>query len=255
MGAMEVYRYERKFVVTEQTAAAIRRFVAAYLDHDEHMAGAGPDGYLVRSLYLDSPSLGLYHQSCDGIKNRFKLRIRVYDEAPDSVAFLEIKRRTSETVYKLRATVTKSVANRLLAGGLCREADLLSNGPGSWRAVNEFIERRHQLNARGVVFVDYHREAFVSQSAEAARVTFDRHVVARGYVPGCGLITSNDASPPVTKGVVLELKYNGRAPRWMHDLITTFSLNRRSFPKYVYCVDALKFASRKTLPLDGSAPR
>ena len=76
MGLMEVYRYERKFLVTEQIASAIRGFVASYLSHDEHMAGTGSDGYRVCSLYLDSPSLGLYDQSCNGIKNRYKLRIR-----------------------------------------------------------------------------------------------------------------------------------------------------------------------------------
>jgi hypothetical protein len=151
--------------------------------------------------------------------------------------------------------VTKTAANRLLSGGAVGEADLISNGPGSLRAINEFVERHQQLNAGGVVFVDYHREAFVSKSAEAARVTFDRHVVARGYVPGCGLAPSDDASPAVAKGVVLELKYNGRAPRWMHDLVTTFSLGRLSFPKYVYCVDALRIGPRLTGPLAGSAQR
>ena len=41
--------------------------------------------------------------------------------------------------------------------------------------------------------------------------------------------------------MVLELKYNGRAPRWMHDLVTSFGLQRLSFPKYVYAMDALGF--------------
>jgi VTC domain len=79
----------------------------------------------------------------------------------------------------------------------------------------------------------------VSKSAEGVRVTFDRHIVGHKYQVGCGLETPADASAAVTKGVVLELKYNGRAPRWMHDLVTTLSLQRLSFPKYVYCVEAL----------------
>ena len=81
----------------------------------------------------------------------------------------------------------------------------------------------------------------MSKSAEGVRVTFDRHVVGHSYQAGCGLAASaRMRRRAVTNGVVLELKYNGRAPRWMHDLVTAFSLQRLSFPKYVYCVDALR---------------
>jgi hypothetical protein len=98
MGALEVYRYERKFVIPEPTALAVRRFVASYLVLDEHMAGEGPDGYRVCSLYLDTPDLALYRRTTEGIKNRYKLRIRFYDDARESPAFLEIKKRTTESL-------------------------------------------------------------------------------------------------------------------------------------------------------------
>lgn len=255
MGAVEIYRYERKFVVTEPTAAAIRGFVAAYLVHDEHMTGAGPDGYRVCSLYLDSADLRLYHQSCHGIKNRYKLRIRFYDELPEGAAFLEIKKRTTETVHKLRAIVPKTAAARFIGRGQIDYSDLLSSGPASLRALTEFCECRERLQAEGVVFVDYRREAFVSRTAEAVRVTFDRHVVARRYVAACGLVPADGTSPAVTQGVVLELKYNGRAPRWMHDLVTSFSLQRLSFPKYVHCLDAFNADARRTTLSAGSPAR
>ncbi len=255
MGALEVYRYERKFVVPESTAMAVRRFVASYLVLDEHMAGEGSDGYRVCSLYLDTPHLGLYHQSRQGIKNRYKLRIRFYDESVDSPAFLEIKKRTTETVHKLRAVVPKPAAARLLRGGRLNHSDLLSNGDASHRALAEFCDCRDRLNAEGVAYVNYRREAYVSKSAEGVRVTFDRQIMGHNYQTGCGLETPEDGSPAVTKGVVLELKYNGRAPRWMHDLVTTFNLQRLSFPKYVYCVDALKIDPDLALPLARSVRR
>lgn len=240
MGAMEVFRYERKYLVTERTAAAIRRFVACYLVHDEHMKGQESEGYRVCSLYLDTPHLGLYNQTMQGIKNRYKLRIRYYDEFKYSPAFLEIKKRTTDTVHKLRAVVSKAVAAKLLSGGQIEHADLLANGDASHRALEEFSRCCERLSAVGVAFVDYQREAFVSQSAESVRVTFDRRIVGHRYYPGCGLETPIEHSLPVTRGVLLELKYNGRAPRWMHDVVTTFNLQRMAFAKYVHCVDALK---------------
>ena len=255
MGAMEVYRYERKYLVTEATAIAVRAFVNSYLVHDEHMAGAAADGYRVCSLYLDAPHLGLYHQSREGVKNRYKLRIRFYDDAAESPAFLEIKKRTTETVHKLRAVVSKTAAVRLLRGGRLGPEDLLSHGDASHRAIAEFCTCCDRLSAVGVAFINYQREAFVSRAAESVRVTLDRRVVGHRYVSGCGLETPEESSPPVTRGVVLELKYNGRAPRWMHDLVTSMSLQRQSFPKYVHCVDALRIDSHLARPLVRSVLR
>jgi SPX domain protein involved in polyphosphate accumulation len=253
MGAAEIYRFERKFVVPEHAADAIRHFVEAYLPLDEHMAPDEPFGYRVCSLYLDTPNYALYRQSCDGIKNRYKLRIRFYDELPDSPAFLEIKQRKTETVHKLRAVVSKPAAERVLRGEWISPQELLSRGDTSARALAEFCECRDRLHAVGSAFISYRREAFVSPSAESVRVTFDRQIKGHPYYPEMGLTVPMDEAFVVVDGAVLELKYNGRAPRWMHDLITHFSLQRRSFPKYVFGVDALKMrknaAGARSLPL------
>jgi hypothetical protein len=241
MGTVEISRFERKFVVSESTAEAIRSFVTGYLPVDEHMTADQPRGYRVYSLYLDTPSRKLYQQSCDGIKNRYKLRVRFYDTKEDGPAFLEIKQRTTETVHKMRAIVSKRAAETMLRGGWITPADLLSNGVASMRAFAEFCQRREQLKAEGAAFVSYIREAFVSQTAESVRVTFDREIAGRPYDPRTGLTVPDDESMIKVNGVVLELKYNGRAPRWMHDLVTTFGLQRLSFPKYVYAMDALGY--------------
>ncbi len=116
MAASEVYRFERKYVVTESAADAIRRFVTSYLELDEYMAGKGPTGYRIYSLYFDTPDFALYRQTMGGLKNRYKLRIRFYDENAFSPAFLEVKRRTTETIHKLRTMVSKRAAEKLLGG-------------------------------------------------------------------------------------------------------------------------------------------
>jgi hypothetical protein len=248
MGPLEVYRYERKYVVPERAAQAISQFVACYLPPDEHMEGVGPEGYRVCSLYLDTPDLGLYDQTRRGIKNRYKLRIRFYDELEESPAFLEVKKRTTETVHKLRAVVPKPAAEHYLRGGLLSDSDLLMNGDAGSRALSDFCACRERLHAEGVAFVDYRRVAYVSRSAERTRVTLDRHIVGHSYDVYCGLKPPMESSPAVSTGVVLELKYNGRAPRWMQDIVRTFNLERRSFPKYVYCVNALRIDPEHRVP-------
>jgi hypothetical protein len=237
---VEIFRYERKFVVSEHAANAIRNFVRAYLPRDEHMTGDDSLGYRVYSLYFDTPNLNLYRQSCEGIKNRYKLRVRFYDPADDAPAFLEIKRRTTETIHKLRAAVSKRAAETVLRGGWISSAELISPSEASMRALTEFMECRERLHAAPAAFISYWREAYVSRTAEAVRVTFDRQIAGHPYRPEAGLSLPPDEAFVAVKGVVLELKYNGRAPHWMHDLITSFGLQRRSFPKYVYGLDALK---------------
>lgn len=243
MSAWEVFRYERKYLVSEGAAAAIRRFVAGYLVHDRHMTGAGSEGYRVCSLYLDSPQLLLYRQTTDGIKNRYKLRIRFYDDNPLAPAFLELKKRTTETIHKLRAMIDKSAVEPLLCGKRPSAADIRSNSDATYRAISEFCDCRERLQAGGIVFVDYHREAFVSSVAENVRATFDRRIAGYAYRPGGGLVPDGEACHVPSKGVVFELKYNGRAPRWMLDLANSFNLLRLSFPKYLHCVDAMRAAS------------
>jgi hypothetical protein len=238
----EVFRFERKFVVTEAAADSIQQFVSAYLDFDEHMAGRELSGYRVCSLYLDTPDLAFYRQSKEGVKNRRKLRIRIYDDRPEGVAYLEIKRRTGETVHKLRATVRKSACQSMLRGEHLSPDDLQSMSEVGLRALDEFCDAKERYGADGVAYVDYLRVAYVSRTADNCRVTFDRQLVSRPYSPLDGLCPPPASNPVDMRGVVLELKYNGRAPRWMHDLVRTFNLQRCSFPKYVYCADALGVA-------------
>jgi hypothetical protein len=249
-GTFETFRFERKYVVTELTAQAIRRFVAMQMKPDEHTAD-DPEGYEVNSLYLDTADLQMYRESANGIKNRHKLRIRFYDDWDESPAFLEIKKRTTETIHKLRATVSKAAADRLLAGERLTPADLLSPSDSAVRALTQFCDRVERLQAAGSAYVSYKREAYVSYGVDGERVTFDRHIAGGEYQLGDGLRLPVERSPVAPKGVVLELKYLGQIPAWMYDLISSFELQRISYPKYVYCVDAL-CAARNMV---GSFPR
>src|SRR5947207_5539964 len=125
MAGFEIFRFERKYVVTESAADAIRRFVSTRLEPDMYMAGKGPTGYRIYSLYFDTIGRALYRQTLEGHKNRYKLRIRFYDELASSPAFLEIKKRTTETIHKLRAAVSKRAAEKLLGGARLKFADLI----------------------------------------------------------------------------------------------------------------------------------
>ena len=80
------------------------------------MPAGEPEGYHVHSLYLDSPAYELYHETTEGVKNRFKLRMRFYDDSPEAPVFLEIKiadhRLDSQAAGDRLQAVRRSVAER-----------------------------------------------------------------------------------------------------------------------------------------------
>jgi hypothetical protein len=205
------------------------------------------EGYHVHSLYLDSPHYALYRETSDGVKNRYKLRMRFYDEAALAPVFLEVKTRTTESIHKLRAIVPKPAAEALLSGRRLNERDLVSPTEKSVRALEEFSQRAASLSAQGRAFVSYRREAYMALDAEEVRVTFDRHIAGLPYDAARGLQLPGDRAEVYPDKVVVELKYSGQVPKWMSALVRDFGLQRTSFPKYVHAVDALRVGAVNTV--------
>jgi SPX domain protein involved in polyphosphate accumulation len=245
-------RCEHKYLVSEVTAVALRGCVAAYLAPDRYMPTGEAKGYHVHSLYLDSPWFDLYRHTNEGIKNRYKLRMRFYDEAPEAHVFLEIKTRTTESIHKLRASVSKASAESLLKGNHLGSPDLINATERSEIALEEFNNRVANISARGSAFVSYRREAYMSLDGEEARVTFDRHITGIPYDPAQGLGLSTEGVAVFPEEVVVELKFAGQLPNWMRELVRDFGLQRTAFPKYVHAVDELQRKSSQAAEKFGS---
>ncbi len=238
--SLQSSRFEYKYYVTEAQAADITTFIKPYLEPDEFLLRFGGIGYPVCSLYLDNSGLLLYDQTIQGQKNRFKLRIRFYDDDPANPAFLEIKRRETDVIKKKRCAVSREGARLILAGEPPEPSFL--HGKASMKALDamhEFCNLRDRISAQGCTFVYYHRQAYVSVANNFARVTFDRQLEGGVYNPGDPLAIPKESKLPPLDGVVLELKFTDKFPLWMTELSDVFSLQRTSVPKYVKCVEEL----------------
>src|SRR5256714_13311959 len=126
---MQQQRFELKYIIREDVARAARDFVSSYLEIDEYGATLPNFSYPVHSLYLDSDDLRLYHTAINGDKNRFKLRLRFYDNRKEAPVFFEIKRRVNNIISKQRGGVRRDAMFWLLAGQLPEPAFLRSRGP------------------------------------------------------------------------------------------------------------------------------
>jgi SPX domain protein involved in polyphosphate accumulation len=233
---MQSSRFELKYLIDENCARAVSEFLRCYLVPDRYAADRPNCEYPVCSLYLDSRDLALYRATLHGERNRFKLRIRYYDDRAESPAFFEIKRRLDKVIVKQRAAVRRSQVARLLAGHLPTAGDLLDDGNGQMGALQRFCDLRHSVAADGRVFVRYMREAYVSPTDNSLRITFDRDLAGGAF--------EGDASPasvfrwsraPVDR-VILEVKFTDRFPDWIRHMVSVFNLTWCSVAKYVHCV-------------------
>src|ERR1043166_8637664 len=109
-------RYELKYQVAEAKALRIRDFVQGHLILDEYSALQRGLSYPTFSLYLDSDALDTHWHTINGNRNRFKLRLRYYDDRPDTPVFFETKRRDNQVILKERGGVRKNAVRWLLAG-------------------------------------------------------------------------------------------------------------------------------------------
>lgn len=232
-------RFEQKYIVSEETALHIRDFVQSHLELDENGVGRPDFSYAVHSLYLDSDDLKLYWATINGDKNRFKLRLRFYDEHPDTPVFFEIKRRVNNCIFKERGGVRRPAVEPLLAGQLPEPSHLVSREAKPMLALQRFCQLVEALRARPKVHVSYLREAYMPLDDNSARLTMDRRVQVE---PRFAPVLSTRLDQPVTlwpHQVVVELKFTNRFPDWFRELVRRFELRQCSAAKYVDGVEAL----------------
>lgn len=242
---MQTSRFELKYVIEERTALQIRDFVRAFLDLDENGVGKPNYSYPVHSVYLDSDIMTTYWDTINGNKNRFKLRVRFYNDNPDTPVFFEIKRRMNNCIRKQRGAVRRGSVQRVMDGFFPGPEDMMSNNPKHLAAVQNFVRLSQMIGAKSKVHVAYLREAYVPHDDNSCRLTMDRQVCSDPE-PVLRLCTKM-INPICVWGetVVLELKFTNRFPNWFGDLVRVFDLKQCGAAKYADGVSLL----------DGRMPR
>ena len=194
-----VFRKEIKYVIHESQFMAIRKKLAAYMRQDTHANGPLGD-YHIRSLYFDSAGDRDLHDNLDGVMEKRKIRIRIYD--PNSpTALLEYKCKSGSDSRKMSLFITKEEAiqmeNRHYECLLNHEEDLAI-----------FLYNKMTQNIyRPKTIVDYDRIPYTYPVSDV-RITFDFNL--RGSFFPTGLYDDHIGMQPLLPlGFgVLEVKYN-----------------------------------------------
>lgn len=229
---LQQQRFELKYLVSEPVTGAIRDFLSCYLELDDYGVGRPNLSYSVHSLYLDTAGLRTHHATQNGEKNRFKLRLRYYDDQPDSPVFFEIKGRVDNCILKRRCPVRREAVSGLLAGQLPGPEQILSHEPRHHAALQRFNQLMLQCHARPKAHNNYLREAWVSHENNSVRITFDRRICIEPFFKPEAVVTMSQPTAIYSDCVVLEIKFTNRFPNWLKELVQRFGLRQLSASKY-----------------------
>ncbi len=236
---LQQQRFELKYLVDEAITPGLRDFVSSYLELDDFGAGRPDMSYPVYSLYLDSDDLHTYQTSINGVRNRFKLRLRYYNDDPEAPVYFEVKARVDNCILKQRCAVRREAVAMLVGGQLPEPKHLLSREPRHLVALQHFNLLQMQLNARPKAHNQYLREAWVSPEVNSVRVTMDRNVHIEPCFTAKPVTEMTRPIQVFPQFTIVELKFTARYPKWFNELVQRFNLMQGSSAKYVEGVELL----------------
>jgi len=221
--ATEVGRYELKYVLPEARRNEIMDFVRPHARPDPYARpmNGGYVGYTVHSLYLDTPRLDDYFERLEGKKIRSRLRVRTYGEPGEGQpVFLENKRKSGKWVVKHRVRVCD--AETWCGCSVPRPWTTLARkiaGQGAY-AARSFCQLVDGGGRQPVTTVHYEREVLIplQDDGRHVRLTLDHRVRATVTSSASNLFAPSDVELIPPEWLVMELKFENAAPRWMIEL-------------------------------------
>lgn len=216
------YRHELKYLVSPAQIAMLRQRLGGLTRPDPHAGETG--SYSVRSLYFDDYENSCFYDNENGADHRAKYRLRIYDGSDGHIS-LECKRKDGGMTQKSACLLTRSQADRLIAG------NMVSNGEdppllGAFRAA-----ARTRL-LRPAVIVEYERTPYVCDNGNV-RITFDT-AISSSRAFGLFFSKSLPRRPIMSSGMqLLEIKYDAFLPDAIYRALQ-IDARQTAFSKYYY---------------------
>ena len=194
---------------------------------DAHAAKKG--FYNIRSLYFDDYENTCYMDNENGVDNREKYRIRIYDHNPERIS-LEAKQKIRGMTCKKSCLLSLEQCIQLMHGQI---PDRI--GPAQ-HPLHKLAYLMAVRLMRPAVIVDYDRVPYVYRPNDAnVRVTFDSnirsvknpHSFLDQEVSGRGVLPLGHA--------LMEVKFDDFLPDEVHRLLMLDGLSASTFSKYYLC--------------------
>lgn len=183
-------------------------------------------GYLVSSLYFDDYNQSAFYDKVNGVKDRKKFRLRVYNYE-SSVIKLERKIKRGYVTQKSHISISKKEYDAIVEGDVrfLRQKD----DP----VANDFFLAHRTKYLRPSVVNEYRREAFIFKYGDV-RICFDYSLKAGVFQKG--LFSNEQMISVLPQGqIIFEVKYTGYLPNVIRSIIQIHNLQWQSNSKYAKC--------------------
>lgn len=220
-----VWRHEYKYLCDVMQNEILRSRAENLLIPDEHIEEDGT--YRIRSLYFDNPYNQCYLDIENGIEERAKFRIRIYNEDA-SYIMLEKKYKKRGMTRKETGKLTQKQCRQLMAGEVPEmEADMDA-------ALKLLLAEIQYRAMRPAVIVEYERTPFVEENGNV-RITFDRNISSSQDFDSF-LEKNITVRPILNAGMgIMEVKWDAYLPEYIRQHMELDTVPRITFSKYYLC--------------------
>lgn len=220
MGFQNVFkRYELKYLLTKEQKQVILDTIQPYMEQDAFGRST------IRNIYYDTPNNQLIRTSLEKPVYKEKLRVRSYKTAsPDSIVFVELKKKYKSVVYKRRVSVMEQDAMQYLKEGKALPVQ---------NQITKELDYFCQLykNLEPAMFLTYDRQAFYGREDRELRITFDENILWR--TEDISLCSDVYGTPIIEDGYsLMEVKIAGAMPMWLAQTLSEQHIFKTSFSKY-----------------------
>jgi SPX domain protein involved in polyphosphate accumulation len=185
---------------------------------------AGPDGYLIRSLYFDDIYESAFYDKLSGISERVKYRLRYYNGNIDLILF-ERKRKHDNFIEKDSLPVSRNTAELMLRN------ETLNSELLDFPLLAEYSALRSSRLLRPRVIVEYHRLAFVYPE-QNVRITLDSEIRSGMHKTDTYFRASETIPVSNQSNVILEVKYDRYLPDRPKEALSNFASMPQSYSKF-----------------------
>lgn len=180
------------------------------------------NGYRVRSLYFDNYTDKVLREKIDGVDEREKFRLRLYN---DDISFIRLEKKSKKggLCFKKSAAITAEECKQLISG----DYEVLKDNGAP--LLLELYTKMHYQQLRPKNIVDYRRDAFVYPVANV-RITLDYDIRAGTDVNS--FLDTDIITVPIPGAIILEVKYDCFLPEIIRGMVSLSSRRSAAFSKY-----------------------
>lgn len=213
-------RHELKHYINYSDLLELRTRLPMVAKPDENSVNG--EGYRVKSLYFDNYNDKALMEKLDGVNNREKFRLRLYN---NDISFIRLEKKSKRDgiCYKESVVISEDECGRLLNGDY-----IVLKENGRPLCLELYAKMLYQ-QLRPKSIVDYMREAYIYQTGNV-RVTLDYDIRTGNNIHN--FLKAEPVPIPVSKVYILEVKYDAFLPEIIRAMVSLSSRRSTAFSKY-----------------------